>query len=62
MRRGRAEGWVFQELYEVGERFGGRTPVLGSWVVQGEPAGVGIREDASLITGNASRFLPHLFR
>ena len=39
--------------------FGGRWPVLGSWLVNGWACGVGIREDGSLITRNASRFLPH---
>jgi glutathionylspermidine synthase len=33
--------------------------VLGSWVIGGEPAGLGIREDDGLITGNFSRFVPH---
>ena len=37
----------------------GRYPVIGSWVVNGEACGMGIREDASLITGNTSRFVPH---
>ncbi|MEK6631969.1 MAG: glutathionylspermidine synthase family protein, partial [Nitrospirota bacterium] len=34
-------------------------PVIGSWVVGDEPAGMGIREDRSLIHGNQSRFVPH---
>lgn len=41
--------------------FGGRYPVLGSWVIAGEPAGLGIREDATPITTDGSRFVPHLF-
>ena len=36
-----------------------RRPVLGSWVVDGDPAGMGIREDGP-ITGNAARFVPHI--
>ena len=36
-------------------------PVLGSWVIDGEPAGMGIRESADLVTTNTSRFVPHLF-
>jgi glutathionylspermidine synthase len=55
-------GFVFQELHDLGDRFAGRTPVIGSWLVQGEPAGVGIRESASPITTNQSQFLPHLVR
>ena len=35
--------------------------VVGSWVVGNEAAGMGIREDDSLITGNISRFVPHYF-
>jgi glutathionylspermidine synthase len=54
-------GWVFQELYPFDGRFDGRTPVIGSWLVQGEPAGIGLREDAGPVTGNASQFLPHYF-
>jgi len=42
-------------------RFDGRHALIGSWIVRGEPAGVGIREDASPITGNASLFVPHYF-
>jgi glutathionylspermidine synthase len=53
------EGFVFQRLYEWGEALGGRTPVLGSWLVQGEPAGLGVREGGP-ITDDASRFVPHL--
>ncbi len=33
----------------------------GSWIVNGWACGIGIREDESLITGNFSRFVPHLF-
>lgn len=35
-------------------------PVIGSWVIGGEAAGIGIREDNSLITKNTSRFIPHI--
>lgn len=35
-------------------------PVIGSWVVGGVAAGIGIREDNSLITKNTSRFVPHI--
>ena len=34
-------------------------PVLGAWVVDGEPAGLGIRESDGLITDNLSFFVPH---
>jgi glutathionylspermidine synthase len=34
--------------------------VLGVWLVDGQPAGLGVRESDSLITDNQSRFVPHL--
>jgi glutathionylspermidine synthase len=36
--------------------------VIGSWTVAGQPCGIGIREDTSPVTTNASRFVPHLYR
>jgi glutathionylspermidine synthase len=38
----------------------GRYAVLGSWVVNGEACGLGIRESDGPITGNLARFVPHL--
>jgi glutathionylspermidine synthase len=49
---------LYQELYPLRE-FGGGYPVLGSWIVDGDAAGMGIREDG-LITGNRARFVPHV--
>ena len=37
-----AEGYVYQALATLPE-YDGRRPVLGAWVVDGEPAGLGIR-------------------
>jgi glutathionylspermidine synthase len=51
---------VYQELYPLRD-FGNGYPVLGCWVVDGEAAGMGIREDG-LITGNRARFIPHVIR
>ena len=50
-------GFVYQQYYALPD-FGGSRPVIGSWVVDGVPAGMGIREDG-LITGNTARFVPH---
>jgi glutathionylspermidine synthase len=41
--------------------FDGRYPVIGAWVVGERAAGIGIREDASPITRDTSRFIPHYF-
>ncbi|HTZ35938.1 MAG TPA: glutathionylspermidine synthase family protein [Stellaceae bacterium] len=42
--------------------FDGWHALIGSWVVAGQPAGMGLREDAGPVTTNASRFVPHYFR
>lgn len=39
--------------------FDGFHPVLGAWVVGGKAAGLGIREERSLVTTNMSHFVPH---
>jgi len=41
--------------------FDGRYPVIGTWIVGDEAAGMGIREDITPVTTNASRFIPHFF-
>ena len=53
------EGYVYQAIYRLPEPAPGCFPVIGSWVVDGEPVGMGIREDG-LITGNTARFVPHI--
>jgi glutathionylspermidine synthase len=55
-----AEGFVYQAIASSLPH-DGMWPVLGLWMVDGKPAGMGIREDASRITGNLSRFVPHWF-
>ena len=55
-----AEGFVYQGLAAIPE-FDGKYPVLGAWIVGGEPAGMCIREDVSPITTNMSNFVPHYF-
>jgi len=54
-----SEGFIYQELCKL-PNFDGNYPVIGSWVVGQQPAGMGIRESDGLITGNLSRFVPHL--
>jgi glutathionylspermidine synthase len=51
------ESCVYQALFDLPD-FDGNRPVLGSWIVDGEPAGMGIRE-GELITSNTARFVPH---
>lgn len=54
------EGYVYQKYSQL-PCFNGNYPVIGSWVVDGLPCGMGIRESDNLITDNMARFVPHLF-
>jgi glutathionylspermidine synthase len=39
--------------------FDSHYPLIGSWIVGDRACGVGIREDASLVTQDSARFVPH---
>ncbi|KQT22358.1 glutathionylspermidine synthase [Chryseobacterium sp. Leaf404] len=52
-------GFIYQQLFDL-PNFDGNHPVIGSWVIGQEAAGIGIRESVNLITNNQSRFVPHL--
>ena len=54
-----SEGFIVQDYCPLPE-FGGHYTLIGSWVAGNNPAGIGIREDATLITKDSSRFLPHI--
>ncbi len=54
------EGFVFQRHCPLAD-FAGNYPVIGSWIIADQAAGIGIREDKTEITGNNSRFIPHYF-
>ncbi|OPY00935.1 MAG: putative acid--amine ligase YjfC [Syntrophorhabdus sp. PtaB.Bin184] len=51
---------IYQEYRQL-PAFSGNYPVIGSWIIGEEAAGIGIREDTSPITNNLSRFVPHAF-
>jgi glutathionylspermidine synthase len=53
------EGYVYQQLFQLPD-FDDNYPVIGSWVIGQEPAGMGIREAKTLITDNKSRFISHM--
>ena len=53
-----AEGFIRQAVAPLPEFYGNFT-VLGSWFAAAKPCGLNVREDASPITKNSSRFLPH---
>ncbi len=54
-----SDGFVYQQYFEL-PVYDGRRAVVGSWVVDQESAGVGIRESEGLITKNESPFVPHV--
>jgi glutathionylspermidine synthase len=54
------EGFIYQQLAPIPD-YNGNFPVIGSWVIDGESAGMGIRESEIMITTNTSRFVPHMF-
>jgi glutathionylspermidine synthase len=51
---------VFQGYCPLPE-FDGARPVIGSWVIDANARGIGIRESDGPVTDNYSRFVPHLF-
>jgi len=53
------EGYIFQQFAPL-PNYGEVFPVIGSWIVGGKAAGIGIRESDGLVTGNLSRFVPHV--
>jgi glutathionylspermidine synthase len=53
------EGYCFQQWAPLPD-FDGNRVVLGSWVVDGKAAGLGIRESESYITDYYARFVPHV--
>lgn len=54
------DGPVIYQKYQPLPRFEGNSPIIGSWMVNGHACGMGIREDEGPVTGNTSRFIPHL--
>ncbi|MCK0128852.1 glutathionylspermidine synthase family protein [Erythrobacter sp. F6033] len=53
------EGAIIQAYAPIA-RHSDNHAVIGSWVVGDDPAGMSIREDASPITRDLARFLPHI--
>ncbi len=51
--------YIYQQYVEP-VAYSGHYPVIGSWIVGGEPAGIGIRENRTEVTDNLSEFVPHV--
>ncbi|MGZ8436776.1 MAG: glutathionylspermidine synthase family protein [Candidatus Binatia bacterium] len=54
------EGFIYQATARIAN-FDGAYPIIGSWMIDGVAAGIGIRESDTLVTNNLSSFVPHLF-
>jgi glutathionylspermidine synthase len=52
--------FMFQQAH-LPPNFDGNYAVIGSWIIAGKSAGVGIREDITPLTNADSRFVPHFF-
>ncbi|WP_159565730.1 glutathionylspermidine synthase family protein [Budvicia diplopodorum] len=53
------EGMIIQQFQPM-PRFNDSYTLIGSWLVDDRPAGIGLREDHSLITQDLSRYYPHI--
>ena len=54
------EGHIYQAFQRINP-FGGKTPILGLWMIGDECRGMGIRESNGIVTDNLSQFTPHYF-
>lgn len=53
------EGFIYQ-AYSPLPTFGDNHTLIGSWLVDDQPAGISIREDTQMVTQDLSRYLPHV--
>ncbi|MEQ9862166.1 glutathionylspermidine synthase family protein [Pectobacterium cacticida] len=53
------EGMIVQQYHQL-PKFGDSYTLVGSWLVDDRPCGIGVREDRALITQDLSRFYPHI--
>ena len=53
------EGHILQAFNPLPD-MGGNYPLIGLWMIASQAAGLGIREDKSLVTGTEARFVPHV--
>jgi glutathionylspermidine synthase len=53
------EGFIYQ-AYSPLPAFGDNFTLIGSWLVNDQPAGISVREDNNRVTQDMSRYLPHI--
>lgn len=56
-----SEGFIYQQRKDV-MCFDNRYSMIGLWIVGDKASGIGIREDASIITKDTSWFVPHYIK
>ena len=49
-----------RQAFHALPKFADSYALIGSWVIGDQPAGIGVREDHSLITRDTARFVPHI--
>lgn len=54
-------GDIYQEFFDI-KQFDGFTPIIGSWIINSEACGIGMREDNNIITTVNGHFVPHLVK
>lgn len=54
-----AEGAIIQQFHPL-PRFNDSYTLIGSWLVDDQPCGIGLREDHHRVTQDLSRFYPHI--
>lgn len=54
-----SEGYILQEFCAL-PNMENNYPLIGSWLIGQQAAGIGIRESLSLITDDTTRFVPHI--
>ncbi|MBU3893413.1 glutathionylspermidine synthase family protein [Serratia sp. JUb9] len=53
------EGMIVQQFHPL-PQFEGSYTLIGSWLINDQAGGIGLREDRELITQDLSRFYPHI--
>ncbi|MFD2177920.1 glutathionylspermidine synthase family protein [Veronia pacifica] len=53
------EGYIIQGYHPL-PKFGENYTLIGSWLVDGQAAGMSVREDSSIVTQDLSRYIPHI--
>ncbi len=56
-----SEGFIYQERKDCAQ-FDNRYNMIGVWMIDQKPAGIGIRDDSTIITKDTCLFVPHYIK